>query len=131
MKKEFTVCSLPTNLFIDMEYLKDVYNMDGIEEGHEEASLITKMIMVKEYYKNSRNKIFSLQKGNATWADMRTIGFFIINLDSITTSLLELVVPNEKLKGFIIGKGGSNINSLKDDINDKLGGVHIKQISIK
>jgi len=131
MKKEFSISSLPTNLFIDMEYLKEVYDMGHIEEQYEHSTLISKMVDAKEYHRNSRNKIFSLQKGNALWEDMRTMGFFIINLDSITSNKLELIVPNQKLKGFIIGKGGSNIDSLKDDINDKLGGIYVKYISVK
>lgn len=131
MKKEFSISSLPTNIFIDMEYLKEVYDMGHIEEQYEHSTLITKMISAQEYHRNSRNKIFSLQKGNAAWADTRTMGFFIINLDSITSSKLELMVPNKNLKGFVIGKGGSNIDFLKDDINDKLGGIVLKHISIK
>ncbi|WP_152633330.1 hypothetical protein [Aliarcobacter butzleri] len=123
-KQEFSLQNLPKNIFIDKDYLEEIYTISKISNYNLDVIVNN----LEEFYNNTRTKIFPKYKCNGT-----PLGFIIINLDSIIGNkyVLEILVPTKENKGFVIGSQGSNLLQLKNDINRELKRESVFKIIIK
>lgn len=124
----FNLTELPRNLFMDTNYFKEVYNKDV--DGLEEITIINKL---KTIFKNSRNRLFiRYGKGKHDICyDGSIAGFFILNLDTIITPTIEILVPNKEQVKFLIGKDGNTAKEFVNEINKEFGFNKVKKIFFK
>lgn len=125
---KFNISELPRNLFIDTKYLKDVYGkeVDGLEE-------ITIINNLKDMFRNTKNRVFvKYGKGkHDIYFDGTIAGFFILNLDSIMTPTVEVLVPNKEQIKFLIGKDGNVAGKFAREINEEFKFVKVRKIFFK
>lgn len=124
----FSLAKLPLNLFIDVTYYKEVFNMDV--NAVDEVTIINNL---KAFYRNTRNRVFVRYGEGPTDAVSSgcIAGFTIINLDSITSDKLDISVFNPYYTKYLIGKQGTKARQLTEEINKELGYERVKKIFFK